>query len=77
MKQQLIAGHCGNIGLCQLHTALYVANKDQLSIDSATPLLTISLPMLSNIAMSLYDITHNEAPCYYKKHVLCLHKYAW
>ena len=71
IKQQLIAGHrlVSCIQLC------YVANEDQLLIDSATSLLTISLPMLSNIAMSLYDITHNEAP-YNKKHVYCLHEYA-
>ena len=58
-----------------LSAALYVANEDQLSIDSVTSLLTIRLPMSSNIAMSLYDITHNEAP-YNKIHLCCLHKYA-
>ena len=48
INQQLIAGRFSHKGLRQLRTKLFT--------NSATYLLTINLPILMSVAMSLYDI---------------------
>ena len=46
------AGHSSHVGLCQLRT--------KTVFDSATYLLTISSPVIDNVAMSLYNIIKNK-----------------
>ena len=57
------AGRFGHVGLCQLRTkfrkkrrVLWLKRPASVVIDSAKHLLTISLPDIDNVAMSLYDI---------------------
>ena len=52
----MIAGRFGHVGLCQLRTKLWPKRPASVVIDSATDLLTISLPDIDKLAMSLYDI---------------------
>ena len=50
------AGHFGHVGLCQ--TGFVRSwHPSSVVIDSATYLLTIGLPDIDNIALSLYDIS--------------------